>query len=215
MSKFNQKFFLSCSCVLIILVSACIQNEPQSKKPAPKSNASKTQVLESSYRAVNSWPDDLENFRKAISINDVDKLKTYFSFPVDADTTEVWFAIYDNVEESKRPKVYSNTFTEADFEKHNKSLFNNAFTKTLNKLNGDELYKKGEYTTSKLKENSQNFYMVANYDKATAMLQLSVIFSGELDENGEELSETEHATIYFFKVDANKHLKFDKILFAG
>ena len=57
--------------------------------------------------------------------------------------------------------------------------------------------------------------MFADYDKASATLQLSVLYSGGTDENGEEISEGESATIYFFKVLDNKTLKFDKILFAG
>jgi len=57
--------------------------------------------------------------------------------------------------------------------------------------------------------------MLADYDKASATLQLSVLYSGDTDENGEGISEDESATIYFFKVLDNKTLKFDKILFAG
>ena len=140
---------------------------------------------------------------------------TYFDFPVSNDGTQIWAAVYDSVEEDKQPKEFKSTFTGNDFKEHFHSLFNEAFVKSLKAVNLQELLKTNEFTTPAIKDGASNYHMLANFDQPTSTLQLSVIFSGEADENGEEISETEHAIIYFFKFKDNKQLKFEKILFAG
>lgn len=118
-------------------------------------------------------------------------------------------------EEDKKPKEYKEIFTEDDFKDHYTSLFNAPFIKSIGRVDLDKLYKTNESVTDDIKGKLERYHMVANFDQPTAMLQLSVVFSGELDEKGNAISETEHAIIYFFKINDGKYLKFDKILFAG
>jgi len=199
----------------VVLLSACTNDKAKTKDADVRADTHSKTSDTSEYGVVNNWADDLKNLRTAISQGDVPKMKNYFRFPVVADTTQVWEAIYSNADESKRPQTFPNTFTYADLEKHYGKLFDSAFIKSLQKVKSEKLFQKGEYTTPKIKENNQSYYMIANYDKAANMLQLSVTFSGGAEENGEEVSEGEYAILYFFKVEENKHLKFDKILFAG
>lgn len=215
MKAINLKCSLSITFLCLSLLTACTHDQAKSKQEDVKSNAQATQAAQSSYGTVNTWLDDFKNFRTAVYKGDTEKMKTYFNFPVNADTTQIWEAVYEQADESKRPPNSPGTFTEADFDKHYKEVFNTAFLKSLLKVKSEELFKKGAYTTPAIKEKGGSFSMAANYDKATATLQLSVMYSGGTDENGEEIGEGESATIYFFKVENHKYLKFDKILFAG
>ena len=111
--------------------------------------------------------------------------------------------------------MYKEIFTEDDFKDHYISLFNEPFIKSISRIDFDKLYKTNESVTHDIKGKLESYHMLANFDKPTAMLQLSVVFSGELDGEGNAISESEHAIIYFFKIKDGKYLKFDKILFAG
>ncbi|WP_352432918.1 hypothetical protein ABDD95_20700 [Mucilaginibacter sp. PAMB04274] len=214
MKLINPRYLLSFAFV-ITLLNACVQDKPKNSEADKSSGIQPKVEAKSTYAAVNTWLDDFKNFRTAVYQQDVQQMKTYFNFPIFADTTQVWVAIYDNVDESKRPQTYPATFTEADLEKQHGKLFNDAFVQSLLKVKSEQLYQKGEYTTPVIKAGDQSFHMIAHYDKATASLQLSLMFAGWTDKNGEEMSEGESAIIYFFKVVEYKYLKFDKILFAG
>ncbi|MBS7563281.1 hypothetical protein KHS38_02585 [Mucilaginibacter sp. Bleaf8] len=206
----------ACCTVWLLLLCACNSKSKQAatNEKSTQQNATTLSPADQ-YNEVKTWLDDFKNFRTAVYQNDVSKIKTYFSFPVNTDTTQIWEAVYENVDEAKRPETFPNTFTEADFEKHYKKLFTNAFVKSILKVKSELLFKKGEYTTPMITSGKENFSMVANYDKATETLQLSVTYPGGTDEQGNYVSEGEYATIYFFKIESNRHLRFDKILFAG
>jgi hypothetical protein len=195
------------------LLHAC-NNESTGTKQTVKS-VTATAAAKPRYEPVVTWLNDFRNFRTAVYQNDIDKQKTYFSFPLNADTTQIWEAVYELVDDRKRPATLPATFTEADFVKHQHTIFTQAFIKSLLKVKSDELFKKGEYTTPEIKDDKESYSMVANYDKAAATLQLTVTYLGGTDEEGNYVSEGEHATIYFFKIEDNKYLKFDKVLFAG
>jgi len=215
MNYINSKYLLSFAFIIVLFLNACVHDKPKSEQVGQTPQAQLGAVAKPQYTEVNTWLDDFDNFKTAIDHEDVEKIKTYFNFPVAAETTQIWVAVYDNVDEDKRPQNFPDTFTEADLEKQHDKLFNSAFVKSLLKINSAHLYKTGEYTTPEIKEGGQSFHMLVQLDKASATLQLSVLYAGGTDENGEEISEGESATIYFFKVIDNKTLKFDKILFAG
>lgn len=213
MKPLNTKTLFFISLTTALLFGAC-HNEKHGAIVNSDSKQIDT-VKSTRYTSVNAWIDDFKNFRTAVYQKDVQKLKSYFNFPVPADTTQVWVAIYDKEDESKRPKEFPGTFNERDLEKKYDKLFDSVFVKSLLKVKSERLYKTGEYTTPEIKDGGQSYHMLANYNKATSTLQLSVLYAGGTDENGEEVSEGEYAVIYFFKVENNKNLKFDKILFAG
>jgi len=215
MNYINSKYLLSFVFVLVLFLNACVHDKPKSNQVDQTLKAQPRTVAKSQYAEVNTWLDDFKNLKTAIDQKDLEKMKTYFNFPVSAETTQIWVAVYDNVDEDKRPQNFPDTFTEADLEKQHDKLFNSAFVKSLLKINSAHLYKTGEYTTPEIKEVGQSFHMLAHFDKASATIQLSVLYAGGTDENGQEISEGESATIYFFKVENSKTLKFDKILFAG
>jgi hypothetical protein len=196
----------------LVLLQAC-QNKPAtvnngSVKPYPKAAAA------SPYTAVNNWIDDFRNFRTAVYQADIDKQKTYFNFPVNADTTQIWDLVY-NDDANDRPQNLPGTFTDKDFLKHRSAIFPSAFIKSLLKVKSEKITQKDGYTTPQIKDGKDVFFMVAYYDKAGATLQLTLSFSGGTDPDGNYVSEGEYAIIYFFKISDNKYLKFDKVLFAG
>lgn len=130
----------------------------------------------STYLPVTSWIDGFGNFREAVYIEDVAKMKTYFNFSVFAEITQIWEAVYENIGESKRPQTIPSTFIGKDLEKNYKQVFNEAFVKSLLKVKTQQLYDHGEFTTPKTVDKDRSFYMLANYDKATSSLQLSLMF---------------------------------------
>ena len=215
MKFINSKYLLPFAFVLVLFVNACMHDKPKLNQVSQTAEYQSVAVAKSQYAEVTTWLDDFKNFKTAIDHNDLEKMKTYFNLPMSSETTQIWVAIYDNVDEDKRPQNFPDTFTEADLEKQHDKLFNSAFVKSLLKINSAQLYKTGQYATPEIKEGGQSFHMLVQFDKASATLQLSVLYAGGTDENGEEISEGESATIYFFKVIDNKTLKFDKILFAG
>jgi hypothetical protein len=199
---------------ILVLSSSCTENSGRSEQSGEKTVTKSVPATSSSYPEINTWADDLRNFRTAVLKNDVEKLSTYFDFPLINDTTQIWSAVYENVEEDKRPKEFKATFEVSDFKEHYKSLFNEPFSKTLKAVKLQDLYKTNQFTTPEIKSEPSSYHMLASFNQSTSIVELSVIFSGEMDENGAEISETEHAIIYFFSVKGNR-LKFDKILFAG
>lgn len=199
----------------VVMLGACTHDQAKTRTEKTNAGAQELQASKPTYGEVNTWLDDFKNFRTAVYQKDLVKMKSYFNFSAPADTTQIWEAVYDNMDESKRPRKFPNTFTEADLEKYHQDIFTDDFTKSLLKVKSEILYRKGEYTTPNPKKNDCNCQMFAQYNKATATLQLSVGYSGGVDENGEEVSEGEHATIYFFKIEHGKFLRFDKVLFAG
>ncbi|MFC4210952.1 hypothetical protein ACFOWA_07155 [Pedobacter lithocola] len=215
MTKINSKTALLLFVATIILLPSCIEKP---KKVDESISTSKTAAIKktiSNYSLVNSWIDDLQNFRTAVSASDLEKMSTYFDFPIVNDTTQIWTAVYEGIEENKRPKEYKKFFTKEDLKEYHTLLFNEIFIKSLNKVKLEQLYKQNEFTTQNIKIGTSNYYVFASFDKTKSMLQVSIMFSGELDEEGNGISETESAIIYFFKIKDDKYLKFDKILFAG
>ena len=209
----NWKLVLSICLLGMVFLQACDNKEKSAKQSEKKTDAQSTDG-KSLYEPVNSWLNDFRNFRTAVYQKDVDKQKTYFSFPLN-DSTQIWEAVYDRVDDQKRPEPFPATFTEEDFLKHHNTIFNSAFVKSLLKVKSEVLLKKSEYTTPELVDGKEHFSMVANFDKATSTLQLAVTYPGGTDDEGNYVSEGEYAIIYIFKITDNKYLKFDKVLFAG
>lgn len=200
-------------CALCLLLLQACQN-----KPAPANQevvkSGKKPTSAAPYTAVNNWIDDFRNFRTAVYQKDIAKQNTYFNFPINADTTQIWDLVY-NDSMNDRPQNLPGTFTEKDFLKHQSAIFPDAFIKSLLKVKSEKITQKEGYTTPKIKDGKNEFCMVANYDKASATLQLALSFSGGTDADGNYVSEGEYAIIYFFKISDNRYLKFDKVLFAG
>ncbi|WP_316762124.1 hypothetical protein [Pedobacter aquatilis] len=200
--------------VAILLLNACNEQNHKDSSHSTEKNANKM-AHRSTNTKVTTYIDDFENFRNAIYKEDLTKMKTFFYFPLRADTTQIWEAIYDNMDQGKRPETTPSIFTSEDFEKNYEYLFTDAFVQSLQKIDGKQLYEQGEFTTAKTSTRDRSFYMLAHFDNPNRSLQLSLMFSGWKDENGEEMSEGESAIIFFFKVTKTNHLVFDKILFAG
>lgn len=199
----------------IVCLSACNNGTESADHKSTASTTKPAPANQSRYEAVNTWINDFKNFRTAVYENDIAKQKTYFNFPVNADTTQIWDAVYDQADETTRPSTFPSVFTTADYDKYHQGIFNDNFVKSLLKVDSEQLSNKGEYTTPKLNNGKESFYMMAYYDKATTTLQLTLSYPGGTDEQGDYVSEGEYALIYIFKVDDNKYLRFDKILSAG
>lgn len=200
---------------LLPLLSAC--TDTAQKKTTQQTAVATTDSLKSTaanekYTAVATWIDDFKNFRNAVYNKDPEQLKSYFEFPLNADSSQIWSAIDT---EGKRQGADSNHFNEEDFNKHYHELFPAEFLKCLLKIKSAKLYSTGENASPEFNENDQLFTLYTNFYKDTQELHLNMAYGGGLDENGERVSEGEHNIIYVFTVTDHKHLKFKKIVFAG
>lgn len=207
------------SSFLLLLISLSIGACSEAGNNNSRSNSESTSKPISAPAPKNvtgpGWAKNLRDLQSAFAKQDATKLKTYFSFPINADTTQVWEAIYDQISQAERPNTFPSTFTERDFDRHYKTLFSNDLVTAIADLNVDELVEKGEYTTPKYKKGGSEFYLIASLKRSASMLQLTVSYPGPTDENGNYVSEGEYAVIYFFKMVGRQRLQFDKVLFAG
>ncbi|WP_129715652.1 hypothetical protein [Pedobacter sp. SYP-B3415] len=204
---------LTLAAALVGLLAACTTDKKPntSGKPVDSSKTPATQAA----AGTNAWTKSLQLLAQSADEQNTGKLKAYFNFPVNADTTQIWELVYNSQDEDKRPKELPQIFTEADFETNYKYIFNEDFSTSLLAVNVAELANKGEYTTQKVNGRQDTCFMIAQYDKKASALQLSVSYPGGTDEEGNYVSEGEYAVIYFFKILPNGQLLFDKVLFAG
>lgn len=215
MKNTNWKKNLSLCAIGLLALQACNTKPDHKQEVKTKQDSTVKETSGAQYAPVNTWIDDFRNFRTAVYQKDIDKQKSYFDFPVNADTTQIWELVYDGAEEGKRPETFPGTFTEGDFLKHRSAIFTEAFTKSLLKVKSEKITQADGYTTPKINDGKDGYYMVASYDKAAKTLTLTLSYPGGTDEEGNYVSEGEYAIIYFFKVENNKYLKFEKVLFAG
>ncbi|TDS06567.1 hypothetical protein [Sphingobacterium paludis] len=201
--------------LLFLSIYACNQDKKAARNPALDSAE---ELIDSNAKAIAVAPDWIKifnDFRSAASTDDLAKQKSYFSFPINADTTQIWYAVYDQIDEEKWPSSFPPLFSENDFEVYHKYLFSEDFKNGLSKVDLKSLGNDGQYTTPILSENKRPYYLAVHFDQISETLQLTLSYSGENNEQGEYLSEGEYALIYFFRIGKSESLKFDKMLFAG
>ena len=174
--------------------------------------------VDSRYISVNTWIDDFKNLRQAIFLNDKEKLKTYFNFPV-GDENWGYLVDFSESERKARKGKYANPdlLYEADFDRYYKRIFDDDLAKAMMKIKTDDLFEKHLAESPDFNTGDFIFKLIVNYDqedKTTLHLNLSYN-NNSVDENGEPVSEGEYNKIYIFEVEAGKRLIFQKVAFAG
>jgi len=209
--------FLTLGLISLIIVS-CNDTKPVSRTLQTTDTTASTAVpavpTSTAYPEVKTWIDDFKNFRNAVNDGDTEKLKTYFVFPLDAESTQIWSAIFEQESELKNKQAIT-SFTEKDFEQYRTRIFNAAFVKSLLKIKSAKLAEKGSNESPEFNDKGESFSMLVEYNKETKSVFISLGYAGGIDENGEYVSEGEHSTIFEFDVIDQKYLRFNRVMFAG
>ncbi|MFC4211860.1 hypothetical protein ACFOWA_11740 [Pedobacter lithocola] len=218
------------SFIAMIMLSVLACKNRENKTVEEPNDSIETQILDNAkdtsntqlvnnYIEVNTWVDDLKNFRQALYTKDIAKLKTYFIFPYDGDKSSIWSQMsFNDVEIAARKSKYvkPELFYAEDFNKYFDIIFNADFVKTIMKIKTSQLYSKHHSETPQFIADEQTYEMIADYNKEQNVLQLNMSYdNNSLDENGEKVSEGEHNVIYIFDVIDGKNIIFKKLELAG
>ena len=205
--------------LIINTLSAC--HDPQ--KTGQKATATVEKEVVSAIDTVNvkventssTWIDDFKSFRDAAYYNDVNKLKSYFNFPVNIDSSQLFIGVAQSDAAAQEAIRNLKFFTEADLKRYHKNLFHPAFMKSLLKVKSAELFKTGESSSPKFSDKDGDYQMYVTYNVDNHTLTLNLAYSNGADENGEHISEGEYNLIYEFDVLDDKYIRFKKVEMAG
>ena len=213
--------FQNAICILLLIsaLSAC-QNSLKTKQ---QTNVTEEKQITNSIDTVNTktesnsgtWIDDFKIFRDAAYYNDVNKLKKYFNFPVNTDSSQLFIGLTQSDEEAREAIQKLKFFTEADLKRYHKNLFHPAFMKSLLKVKSAELFKTGESSSPKFSDKDGDYQMHVTYNGDAHTLTLDLAYFSAKDENGDYVSEGECNLIYEFDVIEDKYIRFKKVDMAG
>jgi hypothetical protein len=205
-----------------ILLSACNNSQKKAKyQSTPQTVAKDTSVIPQTKNdfEVKNWSDDFKNFREALHLKDLKKLKTYFDFPVADDGASIWsLCNLTEAEIKARKNKHKNPdlFYERDLEQYHHKIFNADFVKTLLKINADQLYQTSYHETPEVITTDTKYKLIAEYNKTSKVLSLNLAYANNAkDEEGNAISEGEYNIIYSFAVIDGKYLRFKRIDIAG
>lgn len=166
-----------------------------------------------------SWINNFRDLRNAIYQDDVNKIKTYFRFPVLNTNNEIWsVALTDSTDIFTGVSADTITpFTEKDFARYYKKLFTKEFINAILTIKSDELFKKNRASTELFNSDSATIYsMSASVDKEDHTLNLNLSFNTAVtDENGNFLDPGEASIHYTFAIQNDGRLLFKEIRIAG
>lgn len=174
---------------------------------------------EENYVSVNNWLDDFKNFRQAVYLKDLKKLKTYFDFPVKDDGAAIWHLCnLTKAEIQTRKNKFKNPdlFYEQDLEQYHSRIFSADFVKTLLKIKSAKLYESYLNESPDFTTADHIYKMIAEYNATHKVLSLNLAYANNAkDSEGKQISEGEHNIIYSFSIIDGKFLKFKRIDIAG
>lgn len=204
-----------------LLFSAC-NNTP---KKAENKLVSQTKVSDSIIPPkendveIRNWLDDFKNFREALHLKDLKKLKTYFDFPVSDDGAAIWsLCNLTEAEIQARKSKFKNAdlFYEQDLEQYDDRIFNADFVKMLLKIKSDKLYATHYNETAEVTTADHIYKLIAEYNATSKVLSFNLAYANNsTDEEGNRVSEGEYNIIYSFTVIDGQYLKFKRIDIAG
>ena len=210
------KYILLTTAVAAMLLCACNNHNQQATKNIALSKADfLPSAQRTGYAQVETWIDDFKNFRTAMLNKDEAKLETYFSFPLETDSSDIWMAVLGDDENIKQDQTSHKPFTKKDFKQYHQKLFTADFLKALLKIKSAKLHETGDAETHLFKGTDGDYRLYANYDKQENLLTLNLAYAGGKDEDGNYISESEHNINYLFTVSDNKYLRFKGLFIAG
>jgi len=205
---------------LLIIVVAIFSSCQRKKDEKQISGATDVKVstvtdgakVKQKYIETLSWIDDFKNFRMALYNKDLPKLKTYFTFPLNTESTAILTAVAAGNGkdiELADPALLS----EKEFAAYYPEIFTEDFLQSVLKIKSEKLYKDGSATTEVFKGANRDHYMSLNHVTQGEELYFSLGYYDHATADVEEISE--YNVIYVFKIIDGKYLRFDQILEAG
>ena len=156
------KFLL---CIFCLITISCGQTP--SKSSSSPSNTKQAEIntdkkVQQSYlpeQNTFNWISSFKEFRNAIYQADRQKVKTFIDFPILNEGNPIWYlANSGNDEALTLSQEAMKPFTEIEFDKYYNKIFPKTFINGILKIKTDELIKKGEFKTIKLKAGSHHIY---------------------------------------------------------
>lgn len=203
--------------LLIILLAAVIYscgNKSPGNTPQPTADSTthKADTLNS------SWINNFRELRNAVYQNDVNKIKTYFNFPVLNYGNEIWSVVLTDSTDIftgfNRDTIVP--FTEKDFTKYYKKLFTKEFINGILKIKSDELFKTNSASTESFNSDSVTTYtMIASVNKENNTLNLVLSFNTPIEDEDGNVDPGEAGIGYTFTIQSDGHLIFKEIRIAG
>lgn len=192
--------------LLLLLSFSLIASRPQ--------GAIKTAAAPPQKSCIESF----KHFRDALYQNDLEALKSFFTFPIMNPSNEVWYLVLDEKElQAKKLEVgQAAPFTEKDFERYYKKLFPKSFVNRLLKIKSVDLFASNEAESPALKEGRTAVKLYASVDENEMVLTLNLSYSTAWKEkNGEAVDGGESNVIYTFNMLYSGKLHFMNVQLAG
>ncbi|HXP51459.1 MAG TPA: hypothetical protein VN922_15995 [Bacteroidia bacterium] len=168
----------------------------------------------------NAWVKDFKDFRSAVYAHNVEKVKSYFDFPVIDSDNSIWFIVLDTAAYKKIDINTVTPFTEKDFYKYYDKLFTKDFIKSILKIKSEDLYKTGHAKSPEFDGEGDTSYketylMNADYDSQDSLLGLyinyyyhPVLSSQDSADGDDEDDNDESSKVLYFKIIDHKRLRF-------
>lgn len=200
-------------CAILVLFTFC-KNENQQTLNSAETIAN----IDTTVSLSNKNPDWITQFkqlRQAIYQSDTLVLKSFFDFPIIADSSNyIWMLAYNfnekRIEELSADQV--KPFTETDFMRYCKNLFPNTTKQSLLSIKSDSLaINKSAESYKEYTEKGYAYTASVSFDEDTQELSIGILSHGIQKDN----FDGEGAIFYIFKWTKDARLKFNKVMLAG
>ena len=162
---------------------------------------------------------NFKEFRDALYSRNLNKLKSFFEFPVITESNGLWYKAYMNVENIPINLENATPFNEKDFDKNFDKILDNNFIKDLIKVKTDSLFSQGKYETPKKYDKNTFYYMEVVFDKKSKVLIINQVTGGTIaveDGEGGMIEEENEGLLSFqFRINDKNKLIFKDIVMAG
>jgi hypothetical protein len=155
------------------------------------------------YDLGTEWVNSFKNFRTALYDDNIIALKKFFQFPLTGSNAEFFWLFSDSDLAMKKK------FTEKNFEKYYRKIFDKNFVHCLMKIKTDDLVKNGAFEYKYKKSKTESYTIKIAIDKKD--------FSIILNENSYDPAikdPIEFSKIFIFTI-SNGNLKFSSANAAG
>lgn len=164
----------------------------------------------------NLWIEDFRNFRDAVYKRDIEKVITYFDFPINKEGEGIWF-FAKNADDFFAKSDSSKKFTEKEFYKYFDKIFSKEFVKTLLKIKTKDLLTEHETQSIEIKEGKfKKYFLSIGVDSLKKSLYLNLDIDDVFIQKDGDINPMEFSTILVFDIiDDYKKIKYRLFTFAG
>jgi hypothetical protein len=193
-----------------ILFFSCkneIKQDVTSSETIVKSDTLATQQNSPKYPI---WILEFQRLRQALYQNDIFTITTFFDFPL---TTEQVNGLSSAILFNTNKEIKHFSINDSiEYKKYNHQIFPTDFVKSMLPIKSDSLLVNNYATSIEWKRPKDEITYNTTITYESAEQSLSIILNAAYGKGDEK---TESAVVYFFKLNKNNQLKFDKVVMAG